>query len=234
MKKLAIILFCFMVFVAKAQATEEDQIKQVIHNSVSDSKNFSIEKTYLNSKDTRRVISTKNVYFSTKSYDSLLALNASWEEDLASNMFIDNNYKIKQNGNLVFAEYDVTLINKIFAGGKFLYNNYCTLVKENGDWKIFSQVYTCPESYSFNTPNQKEAFINQIGYDLLAVKKTSAAIDIFKENVSLFPNAWNTYDSLAEAYAAAGKKKLAIKNYEKAMQLNPDQDSSAMIVALKK
>ena len=35
------------------------------------------------------------------------------------------------------------------------------------------------------------------------------------------PNSFNVFDSLGEAYALAGNKKLAIENYEKSMQLNP-------------
>lgn len=33
------------------------------------------------------------------------------------------------------------------------------------------------------------------------------------------------YDSLGEAYAAAGRKDLAIQNYEKSLQLNPKNDT---------
>jgi Flp pilus assembly protein TadD len=43
--------------------------------------------------------------------------------------------------------------------------------------------------------------------------------------VRLFPASWNVYDSLGEAYAAAGRKDLAIQNYEKSLQLNPKNDT---------
>jgi Flp pilus assembly protein TadD len=43
---------------------------------------------------------------------------------------------------------------------------------------------------------------------------------VFKLNVQLHPESWNVYDSLGEAYAAAGDKKNAIANYEKSIQLN--------------
>jgi tetratricopeptide (TPR) repeat protein len=51
-------------------------------------------------------------------------------------------------------------------------------------------------------------------------------------NVEAFPESFNTYDSLGEAYAAAGEKELAIRNYEKSLQLNPNSQSG--IDALKK
>jgi tetratricopeptide (TPR) repeat protein len=58
------------------------------------------------------------------------------------------------------------------------------------------------------------------------------AIEIFKLNVSTFPQSANAYDSLGEAYLVAGNKELAIKNYEKAQELDPNMSSA--IEALKK
>jgi tetratricopeptide (TPR) repeat protein len=46
------------------------------------------------------------------------------------------------------------------------------------------------------------------------------------------PQSFNVYDSLGEAYAAAGEKELAIKNYEKSLELNSRRQSG--IDALKK
>ena len=40
-------------------------------------------------------------------------------------------------------------------------------------------------------------------------------------NVSLHPDSWNTYDSLAEAYEASGDRALAITNYQRSLALNP-------------
>jgi hypothetical protein len=55
---------------------------------------------------------------------------------------------------------------------------------------------------------------------------------VFKLNVTLFPESWNVFDSLGEAYAADGNKELAIKNYERSIELNPKNDSG--IATLKK
>jgi tetratricopeptide (TPR) repeat protein len=52
------------------------------------------------------------------------------------------------------------------------------------------------------------------------LKKTADAIRIFELNVELYPASSNTYDSLGEAYMANGEKELAIKNYEKSLELN--------------
>lgn len=55
--------------------------------------------------------------------------------------------------------------------------------------------------------------------------------DVFKLDVQLYPDSWNTYDSLGEAYAAAGQKDLAIQNYEKSIQLNPKNDIGKQALA---
>jgi CubicO group peptidase (beta-lactamase class C family) len=63
--------------------------------------------------------------------------------------------------------------------------------------------------------------INNLGYVLLRQKKLPEAIALLKLNVEFYPNAWNPYDSLAEAYMTNGDKDLAIANYKKSLELNP-------------
>ena len=67
-----------------------------------------------------------------------------------------------------------------------------------------------------------EGTLNQLGYHLLMQKKMDEAIKVFELNVREYPNASNPYDSLGEAYMNAGQKDLAIKNYEKSVELNPN------------
>jgi hypothetical protein len=80
--------------------------------------------------------------------------------------------------------------------------------------------------------NLSEQEMNMLGYEYLQAKRLKEAIAVFKLNVEAFPESFNAYDSLGEAYAAAGEKDLAIKNYEKSLGLNPKSQSG--IDALKK
>lgn len=73
-----------------------------------------------------------------------------------------------------------------------------------------------PNEYDFS-----EAELNTAGYQLLRTGKAKEALEIFKLNVEMFPEASNPYDSLGEAYAAAGEKDLAIKNYKRSVELDP-------------
>jgi tetratricopeptide (TPR) repeat protein len=60
----------------------------------------------------------------------------------------------------------------------------------------------------------------------LQAGKIREAIELFKLNVLAYPKSANTYDSLAEAYMLSGKRKLAIRNYEKSLELNPDNSNA--------
>ena len=82
------------------------------------------------------------------------------------------------------------------------------------------------------TPQDIEDNLNSAGYSLMKANRLSDAISIFKLNVRLFPKSWNVYDSLGEAYANEGNKKLAIDNYTMSVKLNPKNDDG--IKALEK
>ncbi|NUM80078.1 serine hydrolase [bacterium] len=66
-----------------------------------------------------------------------------------------------------------------------------------------------------------EHVLNIKGYDLLSEKKYDEAIAVFIMNVFAYPESANAYDSLGEAYMNKGDKTLAIKNYEKSLELDP-------------
>jgi cytochrome c-type biogenesis protein CcmH/NrfG len=56
--------------------------------------------------------------------------------------------------------------------------------------------------------------------------KDRDAVAVMERNVQEYPQSANTYDSRGEAYAQVGKKDLAIQNYEKSLQLNPDNKNA--------
>ncbi len=61
-----------------------------------------------------------------------------------------------------------------------------------------------------------EAELNNWGYEVMNSGDIPKAIDIFKMNVKRYPDSWNVYDSLGEAYANNGDYKPALENYTKA------------------
>ncbi len=72
-----------------------------------------------------------------------------------------------------------------------------------------------------------EAEVNAWGYSLLKLGQPQNALEIFKLNVSLYPQSANAYDSLGEMYAELGSKELARKNYHRSLALNPKNTAAA-------
>ena len=76
----------------------------------------------------------------------------------------------------------------------------------------------------------RENLLNILGYQQLNAKHTQEAIALFKLNVEMYPNAFNPYDSLAEAYMAQGDREAAIKNYRKSLKLNPNNTNAVTML----
>lgn len=56
--------------------------------------------------------------------------------------------------------------------------------------------------------------------------KKKKALEIFKLNVFLYPESANVYDGLAEAYESNGNPELAIKNYKRSLELDPNNTNA--------
>lgn len=115
----------------------------------------------------------------------------------------------------------------LFDGIKFIYrdwfldfygNESITIRDINNRFAKMSAEFGYPIS-----PN--EDFLNGCGYYQLRLKQTENAIGIFEANVKEHPDSANAYDSLGEAYMTAGNKALAIKNYERSVELNPRNEN---------
>ena len=75
-----------------------------------------------------------------------------------------------------------------------------------------------------------ESSLNSLGYRLLQAGKVTGAIEVFEINTTLYPASGNVYDSLGEAYVAAGKNELALAAYRKAVALDPGNSNAADMV----
>lgn len=72
-----------------------------------------------------------------------------------------------------------------------------------------------PDGYDLS-----EEELKSLAYKLFQMKKLKEALGICKLNVELHPQSFSAYDNLAEAFLANGDKELAIKNFEKSLELN--------------
>ena len=86
-------------------------------------------------------------------------------------------------------------------------------------------VYKDYKSDPSTAPPYTEQEVNALGYRLMAAGQLEAAIAVFQLNVGSYPQSFNVYDSLGEAYRKAGQKDLAIEFYEKSLELNPNNEN---------
>lgn len=73
-------------------------------------------------------------------------------------------------------------------------------------------------------PMVTEDYINDIGYDFYHADRMTLSLNTFKVNMELYPDSYQVYDSYAEASMKAGETDLAILNYTKSLELNPQNN----------
>lgn len=76
--------------------------------------------------------------------------------------------------------------------------------------------------------NERE--FNSLGYRLMREKNYEEAIRVFEMNVTLYPESSNVYDSLGEAYLASGDSLIALDNYKKSLEINPNNVRAERII----
>jgi tetratricopeptide (TPR) repeat protein len=156
------------------------------------------------------------------------------EADWSTTPFSNTNYVVTIKDNMAWVEYDQTTRftengNEVSSKSRELR----TLVHENGLWKFLSMTTIGVDSYD-NSFQALQSSVNFVGYQMLQQGKIDQAIDVFQLNTRLYPQSANVYDSLGEAYLKAGKKDLAIQNYQKSLELDAqNKNAEKMLTQLK-
>jgi proline iminopeptidase len=122
--------------------------------------------------------------------------------------------------------------NNLIGGQLDLIENsksFVKMIRENGA-KTASKYYNDFKKENPKTNLFFEASLNAIGYEFLFSDKLDEAIEVFKLNAEEFPESWNVYDSLGEAYLTKGDKLNAKKNYEKSVKLNPNNANGKSVL----
>ena len=63
------------------------------------------------------------------------------------------------------------------------------------------------------------------------MEKAEQALAVFELNTRVFPEAFNTWDSLGEAHMILGHDDDAIRFYERSLELNPDNANATAMIA---
>jgi pimeloyl-ACP methyl ester carboxylesterase len=100
-----------------------------------------------------------------------------------------------------------------------------TLIDSGGQELISAEYRRLKATYP--PDNLSDDILNLLGYELLYLERVDEALIVFRLNVEEFPDAWNPYDSLGEAFAVRGDLELAIQNYRRSLELNPENANGA-------
>lgn len=90
----------------------------------------------------------------------------------------------------------------------------------DGNYKEALQGYLNIQKKDSLNPIIDEWKINRKGYNYLQKKEYEKALEVFRINVSLYPNSANVYDSYAEALYKSGDTVNAIANYQKVLSMD--------------
>jgi tetratricopeptide (TPR) repeat protein len=127
-----------------------------------------------------------------------------------------------------FAQFYPAFIETALAKGTvkpgiYIAPNITRLAKVIGDqgWATGAQMLDETKKRDPEAEILSEASLNSLAYMLLQKKDTSTAVELFKRVVAEHPQSTNAYDSLADGYAAAGNKPLAIEASQKELELAP-------------
>ena len=156
-------------------------------------------------------------------YDELVgwdSLNATRSKYFSTPVNADINKLTKSDYDVTIIKGPVAIVELIQKSPDGSSNNQSVLLEKQGkSWKIFQMKAVAKDSFKATDENV-EAGINTQGYMLLDQKKVDEAILVFTLNTQLYPKAWNTWDSLGEAYMIKGERDLAIAFYKKSVELN--------------
>jgi len=145
-------------------------------------------------------------------------LDAYMKNDKNALEFLQN--KPEQNG---IAAHQVTKLSKVGLKPPLSLREFANLLQKSGFDKasqIFGEVKKNSPDFTL-----KEEQVNLWGYALMSIGHLKEAIEVFKLNAELYPESFNVWDSLAEAYMNNGEIKAAIANYQKSIDMNPQNDN---------
>ncbi len=218
---------------------EEEVVKKVVHfetESYQKRDTIAWMEQFVQNEKTTRDFSSFTYSESFVGWQNIGPMMLQWIKDSPKPSRYTNiqnsNHIINISDNLAFVAFDQHLgIPGVDSIPPTHSREFKTLIKDNDKWKISSIVSIYTQNNITTAPEMMEGFINLLGYTYLEDDLIDKTLEVFKYNVTLYSEAWNTYDSLGEAYALAGNKDLAIENYKKSIDLNPENERGKELLA---
>ncbi|AUP79258.1 serine hydrolase [Flavivirga eckloniae] len=126
---------------------------------------------------------------------------------------------------------DKGFLDARFSIQKILSGTTPSIEKHFNTKAVFDEYYKNGFEVGVNKINSAENELDEYtfivnGYNAISAKKLASAIEIFRLGIIAFPNSYNMYDSLGEAYLENGQMDLAVTNYKKSLELNPENENA--------
>lgn len=238
-RMILIILFIGLVIpMANAQSAEEEEIKKVIRAETDAWRMRDAEAwkaTWHQSPEaTRTIVMNHNLVDAVgwENFSPIVMEEIEQDPRADINEYITDDYMIRVSDDLAWVNFH-QVVKSADDGSESHTREQRVLIKEEGDWKILSQTTYVTESFD-SGPIAVRNNLNAIAYGLYEEEKLEEAIEVLKLNAQLYPEVWSIYNDLGQIYAELGDKHLAIKNYERSLQLNPrNEDGSKALAELR-
>jgi tetratricopeptide (TPR) repeat protein len=225
-RTLSVLLFAGLTLpiVARSQESEKQKIINVITGELDAWYNKDRAKwldAIVHSEDIMLTSASPEGYYRVHGFDSLVApreQHFTTPPDPNVKRISKTDFNVIIKGTIAIVDFKVRG-NNLF--GPFTGDQTILMEKQGKSWRILRQHSVIKSSYELRDSNI-ESGLNTQGLHLLEMKKFNEAIKVLTLNTELYPNSWNTWDSLAEAYMQNGEKDIATGFFKKSLQLNPD------------
>ncbi len=121
-------------------------------------------------------------------------------------------------------------LKSLYDGMRFTFNSYRITKAMKENVVAFTDHFEQLSKEWGEEFKPSEGLINSNAYSFIRQEKFNIALDFFKLNIELYPQSYNVYDSIAECYLKMGNKVLAIINYNKSLELNPNNQNAVKIL----
>ena len=121
--------------------------------------------------------------------------------------------------------YNKALANKLYTTPHIPYSNLGDLYMDQKNYEKAAEAYRESKRFVIN-----DRTILMLGTALFESGKIKEAIEIYKLNVDAYPESFNVYDSIGEAYMKNKQNDLSIENYKKSLELNPKNDNAVKML----
>ena len=131
----------------------------------------------------------------------------------------------KRSGHAVFQDNPTLVINAIIRA-------YANILDKEKQHQLLQNALdnAIVLSNEDRLNNRSEQDVNALGYSFLGNEEVDKALEVFKLNITLFPNSANVYDSYGEALMISNKTTEALEMYEKSIELNPNNEHAKEMI----